>query len=75
MALIDNIKPLLLAAGFLFIIVGLNILIVEQPTYSVGLSWIYTLVLYSFYLYLVFGFISIIVGAFDALLAIRRKGS
>lgn len=71
MALVEHIRPLILAGGFLFILVGMNILIVEQPAYVDALSALYTLILYTFYLYLVFVFLSLIVGALDALLKLR----
>lgn len=73
MALTEYLRPLILAGGFLFILVGMNILITEQPTYNSSLSWLYTLILYTFYIYILFVFLSIIVGALDALLRLRSK--
>jgi hypothetical protein len=73
MALIEFVRPLILAAGFLFLLVGLNILIVEQPAYNNALSWLYTLILYTFYLYLVFVFLSMLVAALEGLLKLRQK--
>jgi hypothetical protein len=70
-ALIEYVRPLILAGGFLFLLVGLNILIVEQPTYEAALTGLYTLILYTFYLYLVFVFLSIIVAGLEALLKLR----
>ena len=58
MALVEYIRPLVLAGGFLFILVGMNILIAEQPTYADTLSGLYTLILWTFYLYLVLVFLS-----------------
>jgi len=74
MALIEYLRPLIFAGGFLFILVGVNILIVEQPTYGAALEGLYTLILYTFYLYLVFAFLSLIVGALDGLLRLRGGG-
>jgi hypothetical protein len=71
MALIEFIRPIILAAGFLFILVGMNIFMIEQPAYNDAMGWLYTLILYTFYLYLVFVFLSIIVSTFDALLQLR----
>ena len=73
MGMVEYLRPLILAAGFMFILVGLNILIAEQPAYLAELSGLYTLILYMFYLYLVFAFLSLLVGALDALLRLRRK--
>jgi len=73
MALIEYLRPLIFAGGFLFIMVGLNILIAEQPTYVNELSGLYTLVLYTFYLYLVFVFLSVLVSVLDALLKLRQR--
>lgn len=73
MGLIEYLRPLIFAGGFLFIMVGLNILIVEQPTYADQLSNLYTLVLYTFYLYLMLLFVSILVGVLDALLKLRQR--
>ena len=72
MGLIEYLRPLIFAGGFLFIMVGLNVLIVEQPTYVSELSGLYVLVLYTFYLYLMLLFISMLVAALDALLKIRQ---
>ena len=72
MGLIEYLRPLIFAGGFLFIMVGLNILIVEQPTYLDQLTGLYTLVLWTFYLYLMLLFLSILVGALDALIKIRQ---
>jgi hypothetical protein len=71
MALIEYLRPLIMAGGFLFIMVGLNILIAEQPTYETTLFPLYLLVQYTFYLYMVFIFISVLLGGFDALLKLR----
>lgn len=69
MALVNYLKPLLMAAGFLFILVGLNLLINNAATGDVpALSALYTLILYTFYLYLVFLFLSILVAVLEALL-------
>lgn len=73
MGLIEYLRPLIFAGGFLFIMVGLNVLIVEQPTYVSELSGLYVLVLYTFYLYLMLLFISMLVAALDALLKLRMK--
>lgn len=73
MKLIDFITPLLLAAGFLFIITGLNILLIENAVYSESLSGLYTLILYSFYLYLVLLFLTVLVGVLDSLLNQKWK--
>ena len=72
MGLIEYLRPLIFAGGFLFIMVGLNILIVEQPTYVAELSGLYILVLYTFYLYLMLLFISILVSGLDAFLKLRQ---
>ena len=72
MGLIEYLRPLIFAGGFLFIMVGLNVLIVEQPTYLDQLTGLYTLVLYMFYLYLMLLFLSILVSALDVLLKIRQ---
>lgn len=72
MGLVEYLRPLILAGGFLFIMVGLGILIVEQPAYAAALTGLYTLVMYSFYLYLVFVFLSLLVSALDFLLKARR---
>ena len=74
MGLVEYLRPLILAGGFLFILVGLGILIMEQPAYADSLTGLYTLVMYTFYLYLVFLFLSLIVGALDTLLTVRRGG-
>jgi hypothetical protein len=71
MALVEYLKPLILAGGFLFLLVGINIMMVEQPAYNEAVGWLYTLVLYTFYLYLVFLFISVIMTVFSALLELR----
>jgi len=71
MALVKYLRPLIFAGGFLFILTGMNILIVEQPSYVNALSGLYTLILYTFYLYLVFLFLSILVAALEALLKLR----
>ena len=71
MGLIEYLRPLIFAGGFLFIMVGLNILIAEQPAYEDQLTGLYTLVLYTFYLYLVFVFLSILVAGIEALLKLR----
>jgi hypothetical protein len=72
MALTEYLRPLILAGGFLFILVGMNILITEQPAYVEALTGLYTLILYTFYLYMVFLFLSVLVGGLDALLKLRR---
>lgn len=71
--LVSYLRPLVLAAGFLFIVEGLNILITEHPAYSSALSALYTLMLWTFYLYLVFLFLSILVGALDTFNRIRQN--
>ena len=72
MGLIEYLRPLIFAGGFLFIMVGINILIVEQPLYAEQLTGLYTLVLWTFYLYLLLLFLSILVGALDALVKLRQ---
>ena len=71
MALTEYLRPLILAGGFLFILVGMNILIAEQPTYTAELTGLYILINWTFYLYLVFLFLSILVAGLDALLKLR----
>ena len=73
MGLIEYLRPLIFAGGFLFIMVGLNILIVEQPTYAGELTSLYILVMYTFYLYLLFVFLSLLVGGLDAFLRLRQR--
>lgn len=72
MALTEYLRPLILMGGFLFILTGMNILIVEQPAYTDALSALYVLILYTFYLYMVFLFLSILVGGLEALLKLRQ---
>jgi hypothetical protein len=74
MGLTEYLRPLILAGGFLFILVGMNILIVEQPAYDAALSSLYVLILYTFYIYLLFLFLSVLVSGLDALLKLRRGG-
>lgn len=71
MALVEYIRPLIFAAGFLFMLTGMNILIVEQPAYTEALTGLYTLLLYTFYLYLVFVFLSLLVASLEFLLKLR----
>ena len=75
MALVEYVRPLILAGGFLFILVGMNILIAEQPTYADTLSGLYTLILWTFYLYLVLVFLSILITGLQALLNLRKSPS
>lgn len=75
MALTAYLRPLILAGGFLFILAGISILMTEQPEYTEILTGIYTLVLWTFYLYLVFVFINILITALHALLALRQRRS
>lgn len=75
MALTEYLRPLIFAGGFLFILVGMSILIAEQPTYVNELTGLYTLILYTFYLYLVFLFLSVLVSGLDALLKLRQRRS
>ena len=72
MALIEYLRPLIFAGGFLFIMVGLSILIAEQPSYLDELTGLYTLVLYTFYLYLMLLFLSLIVAVLDTFLKLRQ---
>lgn len=57
MAVLDYLKPMILAGGFLFILTGMNILIAEHPEYDAALGALYGLVLYTFYLYLILVFV------------------
>ena len=75
MALTAYLRPLILAGGFLFILAGISILMTEQPEYVEILTGIYTLVLWTFYLYLVFVFINILITVLHALLALRQRRS
>ena len=65
MKLIDYLKPVFLGAGFLFLLAGLNILMIEQPAYNDYVAWLYTLILYTFYLYLVLIFLGMLVMAIE----------
>jgi len=73
MALIEYLRPLIMAGGFLFIMVGLNILIAEQPTHAGPLSQLYLLSTYTFYIYLVFVFLSTLVTALKSLANARSR--
>jgi len=64
------LRPLMLGGGFMFLLVGLNIFISEQPAYTDALTGLYTLILYTFYLYLVLVFLLILEEVF--LYAIKR---
>lgn len=75
MALTAYLRPLILAGGFLFILAGISILMTEQPEYTEILIGIYTLVLWTFYLYLVFVFINLLITVLHALLALRQRRS
>ena len=75
MALTAYLRPLILAGGFLFILAGISILMTEQPEYVEILTGIYTLVLWTFYLYLVFVFINLLITVLHALLALRQRRS
>ena len=75
MALTEYLRPLILAGGFMFILVGINILMTEQPEYIDALTGLYTLVLYTFYLYLVFVFLSVLITALQSLLKLRFRRS
>ena len=72
MGTIDYLRPLILAGGFLFILVGLNILIAEQPTHSASLTSLYQLTTIVFYLYMVLAFLTILVNSLKALLNYRK---
>ena len=71
MAMIELLKPVILAAGFLFLLVGLNIMMVEYPNYNEAVGWLYSLILYTFYLYLVLVFIGLLVMALNYLKSAR----
>ena len=73
MELISYLKPILLAGGFLFILVGLNILIAEQPSYTEQLSGLFQLMTIIFYLYLVLLFLSVLITGLQALLGLAEK--
>lgn len=75
MALTAYLRPLILAGGFLFILAGISIMMTEQPEYTDVLTGIYTLVLYTFYLYLVFVFLNVLITALQALLSLRQRRS
>jgi len=75
MALTAYLRPLILAGGFLFILAGISIMMTEQPEYTDILTGIYTLVLWTFYLYLVFVFINILITTLQALIKIRSSRS
>ena len=75
MALVEYLKPLIMAAGFLCILAGLSIAITETPAYEGSLGTLYTIFLYTFYLYLAFLFISLLVSGLDALLKLRQRRS
>ena len=70
--LMNYLRPVILAAGFLFILAGLNILIIENPSYESSLSWLYTLILYTFYLYILFLFLNVLIAVLKALLALLK---
>jgi hypothetical protein len=64
-------KPLILAAGFMFILVGLHILTEENPTYETQIGPLYAGFVYAFYLYIAFLFLATLVTVLKALLELR----